>query len=38
MMRMGDEIYVIQSKLTAVSGSFSIAFYSLESGPEQQRN
>lgn len=34
MMRMGDEIYVIQNKLTAVSGRLFIAFYSLKSGLE----
>lgn len=37
-MHMGNEIYMIQNKLTAVFGGFSIAFYSLECGPEEQRN
>lgn len=34
MMRMGDEIYVIQNKLTAVSGRLFIVFYGMKRGPE----
>ena len=37
-MCMGNEIYLIQNKLTAASGSCFIAFYSLECGPEEHRN
>lgn len=37
-MCMGNEIYMIQNKLAEVFGSFSIAFYSLECGPEEQAN
>lgn len=37
-MCMKNEIYMVQNKLTTASGRFSLAFYSLECGPEEKRN
>lgn len=37
-MCMKNEADMVQNKLTAASGRFSLAFYSLECGPEEQRN
>lgn len=33
-MCMGNDVYVVQTKFTAASGRFSLAFYNLACGPE----